>query len=135
MSLRRRTPLKRKRETPRRNEGRVRQGRVKKKATRKTVEEARHHDRVARVGCLKCRRPAEVHHVMDEGMGKDRRRDHRFVAPLCPEHHRGPQGVHGLGRERQFRDVHGIDLLAWATEAWANRDRPEHPLWRGQVTW
>lgn len=115
----RRTPLKRKRDKPRRNEGRVTHGRIKEKRTKRTAREAEHHAQVARVGCLVCRAPAEIHHVMDTGLGKERRRDHRYVVPLCPEHHRGPRGVHGLGRERQFKDEYdGLDLLKWSIEAW-----------------
>jgi hypothetical protein len=37
--------------------------------------------------------PAELHHIRRFG-GK---RDIVPVIPLCPEHHRGNTGVHGLG--------------------------------------
>lgn len=62
---------------------------------------ARHMGRVAALGCILCRHldygptPAEVHHVR-EGMGA-MKRDDFLVVPLCPEHHRGGSGLHGLG--------------------------------------
>ena len=57
---------------------------------------------VAELGCAVCRRmgyedtPAELHHPR-EGTGGGRRASHMDVIPLCPEHHRGKTGVHGLG--------------------------------------
>jgi hypothetical protein len=33
--------------------------------------------------------------------------DHRTI-PLCPEHHRGNSGLHGLGT-REFARVYGLD--------------------------
>jgi hypothetical protein len=55
--------------------------------------------RVAAIGCVICLQlgygftPAEVHHVA-EGSGL---RSDFAVAPLCPEHHRGEAGLHGMG--------------------------------------
>jgi hypothetical protein len=40
--------------------------------------------------------PAEVHHIR-AGTGAARRASHYDTLPLCPEHHRGNTGVHGLG--------------------------------------
>lgn len=131
--LSRRTPLKRKRDKPRRNEGRVTHGRMKPKATGKTNEEARHIECVASLGCLICGKPAEVHHVM-HAPGKATRRDHRFVAPLCPDHHRGNEGVHGLGSEKAFLALWGVDLVEWCIDAWLNREAPEGAFWRDSVT-
>jgi hypothetical protein len=51
--------------------------------------------------------------------GKIRRRDHRFVAPLCLDHHTGSAGVHGLGSEAAFEDYYGIDIIAWSVRQWA----------------
>jgi len=129
----RRTPLNRKRETPRRNEGRVSHERLKPKATGKTSEERRFHGLLASLGCLVCGRAAEVHHVM-HAAGKFKRRDHRFCVPLCPDHHRGPQGVHGLGSEGAFRDLWGVDLVGWCMAAWSLRDVPDAPFWQDSVT-
>lgn len=53
--------------------------------------EKEHIGRVASLGCLICRRPAEVHHLTGAGMGK--RASHFDTIPLCPYHHR--QGPHG----------------------------------------
>ena len=118
--LKRYTPLKPKRDKPRRREGRVTHKRMKPKATGKTTEEARHVEHVASLGCLICGKPAEVHHVM-HAPGKSKRRDHRFIAPLCPDHHRGNDGVHGLGSEKAFLALWGVDLVKWARGAWAMR--------------
>ena len=58
--------------------------------------------RVAELGCSVCRRmgypgtPAELHHPRS-GVGMGKRSSHYDVIPLCPEHHRGKTGVHGLG--------------------------------------
>ena len=40
--------------------------------------------------------PAELHHKR-AGTGAGRRSSHFDVIPLCPEHHRGKTGLHGLG--------------------------------------
>jgi hypothetical protein len=67
-----------------------------------TVAEKKHMDRVAYLGCVVCRRmgyegtPAELHHPR-AGTGAGRRSSHMDVIPLCPEHHRGKTGLHGLG--------------------------------------
>ena len=47
--------------------------------------------RVADLGCIICRRPAEIHHLR-AGMGMGQRS--ADVIPLCPEHHR--TGGHGV---------------------------------------
>ena len=67
-----------------------------------TNEERRYLSRVAALGCLVCRRmgypdsPAEIHHKRS-GTGAGRRSSHFDAIPLCPEHHRGKTGIHGLG--------------------------------------
>ena len=81
------------------------------------VEQA-HIDRVLSYGCLVCGREAVPHHIMHM-KGKARRRDHRFVVPLCHiEHHMGRYCVHLLGGEEAFRKMYDIDLVAWAVNAW-----------------
>lgn len=58
--------------------------------------------RVAALPCLICEKcglgnsPAEVHHVFDSAARSD-----FLTVPLCPTHHRGALGFHGLG-EREF---------------------------------
>lgn len=115
-----RSPLPGKRATPRRNEGRVKQVRVKDKAgAAPTAVEQRHLSRVAIGVCIACgRTPTVLHHIM-KCAGKTKRRDHRFVARLCPQcHNMGDKSVHLLGSERRFKEVWGIDLAAWATNQW-----------------
>lgn len=58
-------------------------------------------NKVAELGCAVCRRlgyigtPAEIHHLRaGQGWG---RTSHYHAIPLCPEHHCGKTGVHGLG--------------------------------------
>lgn len=96
--------------------------RMKRRQTGATATEQRHLDRVRAMGCLICKRPAIPHHLMHV-LGKERRRDHRFVIPLCDDHHRG---VHGIGHdnadarmcEEAYLEHHGISPVAWATSAW-----------------
>ena len=65
-------------------------------------EERKYLNRVAELGCLVCSRmgypgtPAEIHHKR-AGTGAGRRSSHLDAMPLCPEHHRGKTGLHGLG--------------------------------------
>jgi hypothetical protein len=67
-----------------------------------TLAEKKHMSQVAELGCAVCRRmgyegtPAELHHKR-AGTGAGRRSSHFDVIPLCPEHHRGKTGLHGLG--------------------------------------
>ena len=67
-----------------------------------TKAERKHMSQVADLGCIICYRmgypgtPAELHHPR-AGTGAGRRASHMDVIPLCPEHHRGSTGLHGLG--------------------------------------
>lgn len=60
--------------------------------------------RVAEIGCVLCLQlgygatPAEVHHIRT-GVGAGRRAPDTETLPLCPEHHRGNTGLHGMGRK------------------------------------
>jgi hypothetical protein len=75
-----------------------------------TKNERKYFDRIAKLGCSLCRfleygeTPAEIHHIRRYG-GK---RSLAEVIPLCPEHHRGNTGLHGLGR-KGFYKQYGID--------------------------
>ena len=78
------------------------------------------YSQTASIGCILCRHlgygetPAEIHHIRSFG-GK---RDLAPVIPLCPEHHRGNTGVHGLGK-KEFARHYGLsemDLLNKTTE-------------------
>ena len=72
-----------------------------------TKDEKNYMARVARLGCILCSTvlgyegsPAELHHIRRAGV-----RATSPIIPLCPEHHRGNNGVHGMGRkafERKF---------------------------------
>lgn len=78
-----------------------------------------HMGRVAALGCVLCRllghgfTPAVVHHVR-EGQGAAQRASNFLTVPLCPSHHTGDMGIHGLGRsgfESMYR-LTELDLLA-----------------------
>ena len=89
-----------------------------------TKAEQAHKRRLAELGCMACRRvhgphapgPVELHHLRaGQGWGKG---GYMTLIPLCHEHHRGNQGVHGLGT-KAFPVAHGFsesDLLADALE-------------------
>ena len=55
------------------------------------VERA-YYGRVAALGCIICKAPAEVHHLTGAGMGL--RAKYLEVIPLCHKHHR--TGGHGV---------------------------------------
>lgn len=81
--------------------------------------------RVAALGCVVCRRlgygrvPAEFHHIAEEG---GQRSDFRG-APLCPDHHRGPLGIHGKGKEAAFvRRFKVPGLTEYGLLEWVNED-------------
>lgn len=73
-----------------------------------TKDQRKHYDKVANLGCSLCRylelgaTPPELHHIRRAG-----KRDNAPVIPLCPYHHRGNGGIHGMGR-RAFERVYGI---------------------------
>ena len=66
-----------------------------------TKAEKQHYAKVANLGCSLCRylgygeSPPELHHIRRAG-----KRSNAPVIPLCPEHHRGNTGIHGMGRKR-----------------------------------
>lgn len=57
---------------------------------------------VAEIGCVMCHQqghgytPAVLHHPRDAAGGAQKASDW-LVIPLCPEHHVGKSGYHGLG--------------------------------------
>jgi hypothetical protein len=62
--------------------------------------------------------PAQLHHLR-EGQGMSQRAADTLVIPLCPEHHQGKNGLHGLGTrefERRYKTTE-LDLLAETIEA------------------
>jgi hypothetical protein len=87
-----------------------------------TKAEAEYLGRVARLGCILCRRlglgetPAQVHHLR-EGQGGAQRAPHWLTVPLCPEHHTGKHGIHGDRKALLPLKADEMDLLAWTIEA------------------
>lgn len=82
-----------------------------------TKAEKLHKAKLARVGCTVCRRvsgitdtPAVFHHLRSGGWGKG---GYQTLIPLCPEHHVGKTGIHGMGTkawERHYGFTQ-LDLL------------------------
>jgi hypothetical protein len=92
---------------------------LKTKTLGRGAAEGQHKARLVLMGCMVCRRvfgphdpgPVELHHLRSGGWGKG---NWMTLIPLCPEHHRGPSGVHGLGT-KGFAKHYGFnqaDLLA-----------------------
>jgi len=88
-----------------------------------TAAEKRHMNRVAALGCILCDHlnldatPAQVHHIR-EGQGMSQRASNFLTVGLCPEHHQGKTGLHGLGT-KAFERTYGVtelDLLAMTIE-------------------
>jgi hypothetical protein len=117
----RKTPLKARRATGRRDDGRIQHARTKGRAKEApTALERKHHARLREKPCCVpgCTNPSILHHIMHMD-GKERRRDHRYVVNLCPTHHNmGDLSVHLLGGEARFLAVHMIDLVAIAVNEW-----------------
>lgn len=132
----RRTPLKQKRDRPRRDEGRIKHVRVKPKAgAPPTAEERRHMKHVGRMRCLldtvpkvfPCGGRLTLHHVTASIYGGGITRSHKRVVPLCEAHHQIQHGPHGSVEALShggFHAVYGIDLLAEADRLWAETNSP-----------
>lgn len=81
---------------------------------------SRHLARVAELGCILCLRlgygwtAPEIHHLR-EGQGGAQRACDFISIGLCPPHHRGDDGIHGLGT-RGFERRYGIDELGLLAE-------------------
>lgn len=80
-----------------------------------TKAEKQYMGKVAEIGCILCKHlnlgetPAELHHPRT-GTGAGLRASNMDVIPLCPEHHRGNSGLHGMGR-KAFEKYYGITEL------------------------
>lgn len=70
---------------------------------------------VAQLPCVVCQRiglgetPAHVHHLFPP-----HRRNDWLVAPVCPEHHTGKDGIHGAHRvpfQERFK-IYDEDMMA-----------------------
>ena len=80
-----------------------------------TKTQRKEYERLAALGCSLCRHlglgetPSHIHHIRRLGM----KRDNSPVIPLCPTHHTGNIGVHGMGK-KAFAEHYGVteeDLL------------------------
>jgi len=95
--------------------------RRKRKSSYKPAAVRQHFARIAALGCLVCGGTATIHHVSSDGCKRIARSD-QLVAPLCPRHHQiifGPrESVEALGHAG-FTATYGIDLFAWAQNAWS----------------
>ena len=102
--------------------------------------ESKYLAKVADIGCIICYRngysgtPAEIHHIRGMGLGMGVRNSHSNVIPLCPEHHRGNTGYHGLGR-KAFERRYGVteqELQTQLTEL-LNEDQSREEGWQGDA--
>ncbi len=74
-----------------------------------TAEQKRRWSRIAALGCMICLAPAEIHHCFTGGGG---RKNHDAVIPLCPEHHRGRDGIDGRHygmSKKKWQSIHGSE--------------------------
>lgn len=79
--------------------------------------------RVSEAGCVVCRflgehwQRAEIHHPR-EGQGAGQRASDYLAIGLCPPHHRGVNGFHGLGKKGFYQRylLDEMDLLALTIE-------------------
>jgi hypothetical protein len=83
-----------------------------------TLAEKRHMGRVAQLPCVCCgAEPVEVHHIRaGDAAGAGQRAKHWLAVPLCPDCHRGPNGVHGNRSYLRIRKLTEMDLLALTIE-------------------
>ncbi|MDD4971887.1 MAG: Ref family recombination enhancement nuclease [Paludibacter sp.] len=75
-----------------------------------TKLERQHLSKVAELGCIICRMPAEIHHIRN-GVGMAQRSSHFNAIPLCPLHHRiGGNGVAIHAGQKTFESKFGTEL-------------------------
>lgn len=59
-----------------------------------------------------------AHHLLSLGHGKITKND-RYAVPLAPDYHQFTNySVHGMGCERKWEALHGVDLIAEAERHW-----------------
>ncbi len=106
-----------------------------------TKDEKKYLSKVADLGCIICRRLgysgtlAEIHHVRGMGLGMGVRSSHYQTIGLCPEHHRGNTGYHGLGRkafERRY-EVTEQELLVQVQELLNEKDEGREESWQSDA--
>jgi len=98
----------------------VNYGRIKPKYSPiPNAEEKRHEQRLYQLPCIGCGAfGVELHHTMANFPEKRWRRDHRFQLPVCPSCHRGSNGIHGIGSETRWAEIHGLDTAKIAQSLW-----------------
>jgi hypothetical protein len=92
----------------------------------KTKAEALHLERVASLGCIVCRSPAEVHHLTGAGMGL--KAPHYKTIPLCHIHHRtGGLGIAiHAGTKTWEKEFGEQEMLLGRTLEMLEKLYPEH---------
>jgi len=75
---------------------------MKKKANK---QERAYTGRVAELGCLICGGIPEIHHnTKNRGYGA--KSSNYDIMPICPDHHRGEEGIHHIG-VKTWEDKYG----------------------------
>lgn len=85
-----------------------------------TKAERKRMNRIAELGCALCMRihgphnpgPVELHHLRSGGWGRG---GIDTLIPLCTGHHRGNEGIHGMGT-KAFERAYNVtqqELLDW----------------------
>jgi len=75
---------------------------MKKKANK---QERAYMGRVAELGCLICGGIPEIHHnTKNRGYGA--KSSNYDIMPICPDHHRGEEGIHHIG-VKTWEDKYG----------------------------
>ena len=76
------------------------------------ADESRYMGMVAKLPCACCGAcGVEVHHVR-EGQGMSQRASNFLTVPLCPDCHRGSNGIHGNKSYLRIKKIEELDLLA-----------------------
>lgn len=82
-----------------------------------THVERKHMDRVAQLPCVVCGSlPVEVHHIR-YSQGMSQRSSNWLTVALCPECHRGHNGLHGNKSLMRIHKLDEMDLVAMTLEA------------------
>lgn len=105
----------------------VTHGRIKPRYDpRPNAAEARHERRVEQEPCYGCGvSGVELHHTLLKFDEKRWRRDHRYQLPVCPQCHRGPQGIHGIGNEETWLETIGKvpeEAVAYLIQLWGQSE-------------
>jgi hypothetical protein len=75
-----------------------------------TKVEKQYLSKVAELGCIICKSPAEIHHIRT-GMGIGQRNTNFMVLPLCPQHHRtGGFGIAIHAGQKTWEQNFGTEL-------------------------